>query len=78
MLLDRAAGERAFDDLLWRHPRSGLAYFMRGGAYESLGDLSRALEDYERAVDLLPPGEWHTAAQAASARLSACRGDTVR
>lgn len=78
MLRDRLAGERAFDVLLARQPREGLIWLMRGGAYEALGDLGQAVEDYATAMDLLPPGEWRVVAQSAFERAASCRGDTVR
>jgi Flp pilus assembly protein TadD len=78
MLRNRLAGEQAFAALLAREPREGLFWLMRGAAYEALGDLGQAAEDYATAMDLLPAGEWRIIAQSAFERVASCRGDTVR
>jgi hypothetical protein len=57
MLSDRAAGEREFQRLLVAYPDEGDLYFMRGRAYEAIGEKGLATDDYRRAEGLLPPGD---------------------
>jgi hypothetical protein len=57
LLADRAAGEREFERLLTAHPDDGSLYFVRGRAYEALGEKGLAADNYRKADELLPPGE---------------------
>jgi hypothetical protein len=50
---DRAGGEQAFQDLLVVHPDDGGVYFVRGQAYEKLGEKALAAADYRKADELM-------------------------
>jgi tetratricopeptide (TPR) repeat protein len=71
LLRDRAAGEREFDRLLAAHPKDGMIYFKRGEAFEALGEVERAVDDYRRAETLFPMADWKTRARESASRLEA-------
>lgn len=73
MMRDREAGERAFLDLLSRHPKDGMVPFKRGEAYEYLGEYALAIRDYERAAERFPRPAYRLEAQHAIARTEARR-----
>jgi Tfp pilus assembly protein PilF len=58
MLVDREKGEAMFTDLIQRANSDGMVYFKRAEAYEALGRLELALEDYRRAMSLFPMQRW--------------------
>jgi Tfp pilus assembly protein PilF len=58
MLVDREKGEAMFTDLILRANSDGMVYFKRAEAYEALGRLELALEDYRRAMSLFPMQRW--------------------
>lgn len=60
----------AFVDLLCAHPRDGMLYFLRGQAFERLGDRRRALVDFALAEHLFPMDRWKREAAAAKARVA--------
>jgi tetratricopeptide (TPR) repeat protein len=70
MVSDRAAGERAFSELLARTPNDGMIYFKRGEAYEALGERTLAAADFRRAMALFPMPEWKARAREALERVS--------
>lgn len=54
---DRSQGERLFADLIRANPNDGMVYLKRAEAYEQVGAMSTAHEDFLRAEQLLPfPG----------------------
>ncbi|MCI0340461.1 MAG: tetratricopeptide repeat protein [Planctomycetales bacterium] len=48
-----------FEAALEANPRLGEAYFSRGIARRELGDLAGAIADFERALEVSPPGWRH-------------------
>jgi tetratricopeptide (TPR) repeat protein len=58
MLIDREKGEAMFADLILQVNSDGMVYFKRAEAYEALGQLDLALEDYRRAMSLFPMQRW--------------------
>ena len=58
MLVDREKGEVLFDSLIQRVNSDGMVYFKRAEAYEALGELELALEDYRRAYAFFPMLRW--------------------
>ena len=43
-----------FSESLTLNPRDGIVYLNRGIAYDALGDIERALADFEQAIRLCP------------------------
>ena len=43
-----------FSESLALNPRDGIVYLNRGIAYDALGDMERALADFEQAIRLCP------------------------
>jgi tetratricopeptide (TPR) repeat protein len=70
MLRNRLVGEREFDILLAAHPMDGMAYFKRGEARESLGEVKLAEADYRKAEELFPRAIWKRRAWRAAARVN--------
>jgi tetratricopeptide (TPR) repeat protein len=58
MLVDREKGEAMFSVLIQRVNSDGMVYFKRAEAYEALGELELALEDYRRAYAFFPMLRW--------------------
>lgn len=69
MLQDRAAGERAFQELLRIYPLDGMVYFKRGEAFAGLGESALASADFEKAESFFPMQEWKERARAARTAL---------
>jgi len=70
-LKDRAAGEKRFEEVLERHGEDGMIYFIRGEAYESLGENEPALNDYRLAEILFPLPKYKEQARNAAAQIEA-------
>jgi tetratricopeptide (TPR) repeat protein len=58
MLVDREKGEAMFSVLIQRVNSDGMVYFKRAEAYEALGELALALEDFRRAYAFFPMLRW--------------------
>jgi hypothetical protein len=70
MVLDPRLGEHAFDELLSKHPEDGMVFYERGEAFEYLGDLQRARQDYERAEQLILMPQWKAVVRRALQRVT--------
>jgi len=71
LLKDRAAGEKRFEQVLEWHGEDGMIYFIRGEAYESLGENEPALNDYRLAEILFPLPKYKDQARNAAKRIEA-------
>ncbi|OFW12979.1 MAG: hypothetical protein A3H27_00875 [Acidobacteria bacterium RIFCSPLOWO2_02_FULL_59_13] len=71
MFRDRSEGEREFDVLIRQNPSDGMMYFKRGEAYEIIGDLELAEQDFHTALPLILPGklDWKQRVQEALERV---------
>lgn len=58
MLVDREKGEAMFAALIQRFDRDGMVYFKRAEAYEGLGELALAREDFRCALAFFPMLRW--------------------
>ncbi len=70
MALDPRLGEHAFDELLRRHPEDGMVFYERGEAFEYLGDIQRARQDYERAEQFILMPQWKAVVRRALQRVT--------
>ena len=55
---DRHRGEQQFELLFNQYPGDGMLYLKRAEAFESVGKLEAAAEDYRKAQALLPMAAW--------------------
>jgi len=58
-----------FAALLAQNPSDGMVYFKRGEAYEALGELALAQNDFQRALAMFPMAEWKARAKEAIDRV---------
>ena len=63
---------KACSVLLEGNPNNAMAYYTRGVAYQSKGDVDRAISDYTVAIELNP---YHAAAYESRARAYVGKGD---
>lgn len=69
LLANRLEGERAFQRLLQHYPNDGMVYFQRANAFERIGAIDEAVDDYNRAIGLLKYRGWIDQAQRGLDRL---------
>jgi tetratricopeptide (TPR) repeat protein len=69
LLQKRSEGEKRFEELLERHGEDGMIYFIRGEAYESLGERELALNDYRLAEIMFPLPKYKEQARHAASRI---------
>jgi tetratricopeptide (TPR) repeat protein len=63
---------KACSEVLATNPNNAMAYYMRGAAYQSKGEVDRAISDYTVAIELNP---YHAAAYESRARAYVGKGD---
>jgi tetratricopeptide (TPR) repeat protein len=63
---------KACSAMLETNPNNAMAYYTRGAAYQSKGDVDRAISDYTVAIELNP---YHAAAYESRARAYVGKGD---
>jgi tetratricopeptide (TPR) repeat protein len=63
---------KACSEMLATNPNNAMAYYMRGAAYQSKGEVDRAISDYTVAIELNP---YHAAAYESRARAYVGKGD---
>lgn len=63
MMVEEAEGEALFKNLLERANMDGMIFYKRAEAYEALGKLDKAVEDFRKAMALFPMDRWKKAAR---------------
>lgn len=69
LINDREQGEQEFSELLKKYPHDGMIFFKRGEAYEKIGLMKLACDDFTRAETYFPMETWKETARNAKRRV---------
>src|SRR3989442_2283790 len=69
LALNRDDGTSMFEQLVRRHPEDGMIFYERGEAFEHLGFLDQAEQDFTEAARLLTSPHWKDVARLALHRI---------